>query len=202
MDHLFSFDRYGIVLNAITEMLDDYAIQDALTSFALGMLVYWSTMFYAFSDIFSMSTVCMSSTSSLKASHKMPTYYDMLPQVIWNQLVIVLPSMLLCAHYKLSVSQEMSPFVESLHPAVRWWCSFVVGATTHEVTFYAFHRFLLHSKWGYEFLAHTVHHSAKTYSAISALYMSLQDFFVEIVVLFLAPVMAVCYFSLTDRAGV
>ena len=179
------------------EFLPDYAVQDALQSFALGMLVFHGMGTVL--QIFDAYGICQQ-FKEFKATDKMPTYYEMLPQVLWNQIVILLPCMMITGYTRWTVPNENEVnLTANMNMVLKWFCALIIGLSGHEICFYLTHRFLLHSKWGWTFFEHHVHHSAKTHSSISAMYMSSLDFLVEIVVPFLVPVMVVCALNLSDR---
>lgn len=64
-------------------------------------------------------------------------------------------------------------------------------AVGHDVVQYATHRYVLHHPRLMRKLGHAVHHSAGASKAISACYMSAPDFFLEIVLPYLLPLVLV-----------
>ncbi|CAK9782321.1 hypothetical protein CC85DRAFT_282362 [Cutaneotrichosporon oleaginosum] len=113
-------------------------------------------------------------------------YTHLLPTVLRNQILLLLPSMYACELAGLA-------FVGgSLHP-LRFLANLPLMALGHEIVQYCGHRYLLHapSVWLMQLLRHSVHHSTRASSAISACYMSAVDFFIEIVCPYLLPLAAV-----------
>lgn len=113
-----------------------------------------------------------------------PTYVTMLPRVLFNQLFILLPFMLLSTHFGLTYPSPPRP---EPAPLASLLSLVALGPILHEAAFYVFHRFVLHSSWGFRLLDHRLHHTSLAHSAISAMYMSTPDFVLEIVVPYLLP---------------
>jgi sterol desaturase/sphingolipid hydroxylase (fatty acid hydroxylase superfamily) len=96
-----------------------------------------------------------------------------LPTVLFNQIVILLPAMLVASHYKLAFTHFQAPnpvWIFPLH-------LFLLGAV-HDVIFYFGHR-LLHLKVMFKF--HKKHHSSTGGCAAASLYFSPLDFIIEII---------------------
>lgn len=121
-----------------------------------------------------------------------PTYLQMLPRVLLNQTFVLLPCMRLCTllHLTYSPTTPSPPPFQSLLSII------ALGPLIHELSFYAIHRYVLHTSFGLRTLNHALHHSSTTHSAISAMYMSAPDFFLEIVVPYLLPLTVLSTFSL------
>lgn len=113
-----------------------------------------------------------------------PTYLSMLPRVLFNQLFILLPFMLLSTHFGLTYPSTPRPEPTPLASVLSL---VALGPLLHEAAFYIFHRFILHSSWGFRLLDHHLHHTSLAHSAISAMYMSGPDFVLEIVLPYLLP---------------
>lgn len=133
------------------------------------------------------------------ATSTTPTYRQMLPRVVLNQIFILLPCMRLCTLLNLSYPQP--PPLLPPSPLKSLLSLATLGPLFHEITFYIFHRYLLHSRFGLRTLNHALHHSSTTHSAISAMYMSSPDFFLEIVVPYLIPLIILSSFSLCSTWG-
>lgn len=110
-------------------------------------------------------------------------YLHLLPNVLRNQFFILLPFM-----YAMELVGLCFVGPPSLHP-VRFIASLPAMALGHEVIQYCGHRYLLHapSVFLMKFFRHSVHHSTRASSAISACYMSAIDFFIEIGCPYLLP---------------
>ena len=111
------------------------------------------------------------------------SYDKLLPQVLFNQTFLLLPSMMLAEYMGWGFSGTTR-----LHP-LRFVANLPAMAIGHDVVQYVFHRFLLHQPniKLMRFLRHSVHHSTRASTAISACYMSPQDFCLEIVLPYLLP---------------
>mmetsp|Transcript_1647 Transcript_1647/g.3501 ORF Transcript_1647/g.3501 Transcript_1647/m.3501 type:complete len:291 (+) Transcript_1647:446-1318(+) len=124
----------------------------------------------------------------------MKAYSDMLPLVIFNQVFVMLPSMLIFTWLGLGfVRPEETADAHSLFwrlPLILAWMS--LG---HDIVFYVFHRFILHTTWGLRIFRHDIHHSTKASVALSALYMHPLDFLLEVVAPFLIPFAFVSHLS-------
>ncbi|MGH6795826.1 MAG: sterol desaturase family protein [Methylocella sp.] len=108
-------------------------------------------------------------------------YFELLPRVLFNQILVLLPAMVVLQHAGLAFTG--APHISALH--------FVAGMAVmligHDIVQYVFHRFVLHRPGLIRILGHGVHHSTGASKAISACYMSPADFFLEIVLPYLLP---------------
>ncbi len=113
------------------------------------------------------------------------TYLELFPRVFANQVLILLPAMVL-----LEVSGLA--FVGTPHLAL-WYFPLAMALMTvgHDLVQYAFHRFVLHRPELVRTLGHALHHSTGATKAISACYMSRADFLLEIVLPYLVPLVLV-----------
>lgn len=114
-------------------------------------------------------------------------YMHLLPTVLRNQFLVLLPFMYLTELLGLAFTGA-----PSLHP-VRFVANLPLMALGHEIVQYLGHRYLLHAPNVFlmKLFRHSVHHSTRASSAISACYMSAIDFFIEIVCPYLLPLAAV-----------
>ena len=109
------------------------------------------------------------------------TYRQLLPRALTNQVFILLPSMVLVQWLGLA-------FTGPAHLGVWRFLAMLVGmAVGHDIVQYATHRYLLHHPRLLRVLGHSVHHATGASKAISALYMAPADFFLEIVLPYLLP---------------
>jgi sterol desaturase/sphingolipid hydroxylase (fatty acid hydroxylase superfamily) len=109
------------------------------------------------------------------------TYQQLLPRALFNQVFVLLPAMVL-------VQWLGWAFVGPAHLSVWRFLGMLVGmAVGHDVVQYVAHRYVLHNPRTSRFLGHTVHHMTGASKAISALYMTPADFFLEIVLPYLLP---------------
>jgi sterol desaturase/sphingolipid hydroxylase (fatty acid hydroxylase superfamily) len=109
------------------------------------------------------------------------TYSQLLPRALTNQVFILLPSMVLVQWLGLA-------FTGLAHLGVwRFLLTLVGMAIGHDIVQYATHRYLLHHPRLLRLLGHSVHHATGASKAISALYMAPADFFLEIVLPYLLP---------------
>jgi len=108
------------------------------------------------------------------------SYHRLLPRVLFNQCVVLLPCMLACEKFGLA-------YVGTPHlGAPRFLIDLLLMAIGHDVVQYAVHRGLLHNR-RFLWLRHRLHHSTDAARSISACYMSAADFFLEIVLPYLLP---------------
>ncbi len=111
-------------------------------------------------------------------------YSEILPRVLANQTFILLPAMLAVqwAGWAFTGPAELGPW------------GFVGGmialAIGHDIVQYIFHR-PLHRPGIARRLKHSIHHSTGASQAISACYMSGADFFFEIVLPYLLPLVLI-----------
>ncbi len=109
------------------------------------------------------------------------TYRQLLPRALTNQVFVLLPSMLL-------VQWLGWAFTGPAHLGVWRFLALLVGmAVGHDIVQYVAHRYLLHHPRLQRVLGHSVHHSTEASKAISALYMAPADFFLEVVLPYLLP---------------
>ncbi len=109
------------------------------------------------------------------------SYLNLLPRVLANQFLLLLPSMVAFEALRLAYVGPASLSLAS-------WLAGPVGLTVgHDVVQYAAHRFILHLPANMRALGHLVHHTTTGSRAISACYMSAADFFLEIVCPYLIP---------------
>ncbi len=110
-------------------------------------------------------------------------YMHLLPNVLRNQFLILLPFM-----YAMEAAGLCFTGPASLHP-LRFILNLPLMALGHELVQYFGHRYLLHAPNVFlmKFFRHSVHHSTRASSAISACYMSAIDFFIEIGCPYLLP---------------
>jgi sterol desaturase/sphingolipid hydroxylase (fatty acid hydroxylase superfamily) len=112
------------------------------------------------------------------------SYRQLLPRVLFNQCVILLPCMLACEFLGLA-------YVGTPHlGAARFVIDLLLMAVGHDIVQYAVHRGLLHNR-RFLWLRHRVHHSTDAARSISACFMSPVDFFLEIVLPYLLPLVLI-----------
>ena len=109
------------------------------------------------------------------------SYRQLMPRVVANQVFVLLPCMVAMQAAGLCFAGQ-----EHL-PLWRFVASLVVMGIGHDVVQYATHRYLLHRPSLMRTLKHSVHHSTGASKGISACYMSVPDFFLEIVLPYLLP---------------
>ncbi|PNG27126.1 sterol desaturase family protein [Methylocella silvestris] len=113
------------------------------------------------------------------------SYFELLPRVLINQFFILLPSMAALEFLGLA-------FVGAAHlNPLHFIAAMVAMGVGHDIVQYISHRFLLHRPGWIRKLGHSVHHSTGASRAISACYMGHVDFFLEIVLPYLIPLMLV-----------
>lgn len=109
------------------------------------------------------------------------SYLELLPRVLANQALILLPAMLLAQWTGLA-------FVGPAHLSLATTLLGFVGLTVgHDVVQYVAHRFVLHRPGLMRRLGHSIHHSTTGSRSVSACYISFTDFFLEIVCPYLIP---------------
>lgn len=109
------------------------------------------------------------------------TYRQLMPQVVANQVFILLPCMM--AMQVVGLAFAGAPHV----PLWRYPIYMVVLGLAHDIVQYVTHRYLLHRPSLIRTLKHSIHHSTGASKGISACYMSGPDFFLEIVLPYLIP---------------
>lgn len=113
------------------------------------------------------------------------TYRQLLPRVLANQVFILLPCMMAMQATGLAfVGQEHLPLWHFIG-------GIIVLGIGHDVVQYATHRHLLHRPSLIRKLKHSIHHSTGASKGISACYMSGPDFFLEIVLPYLLPLVLI-----------
>jgi sterol desaturase/sphingolipid hydroxylase (fatty acid hydroxylase superfamily) len=109
------------------------------------------------------------------------SYRELLPRALINQVFVLLPAMML-------VQWLGWAFVGPAHLSVWRFLAMLVGmAVGHDIVQYVAHRYVLHHPRLLRVLGHSVHHMTGASKAISALYMAPADFFLEIVLPYLLP---------------
>ena len=113
------------------------------------------------------------------------SYSDMLPRVVANQVFILLPAMV-------ALQWAGWAFVGAPHIGVlHFIAAMIFMGVGHDVVQYTFHRYVMHHPRLVRKLGHSVHHSTGASKAISACFMSPIDFFLEIVMPYLLPLVLV-----------
>lgn len=120
----------------------------------------------------------------LQRSDNDHSYFELLPRVLFNQLFLMLPAMLLFQYFGLGFQTTEALYSPIVYIVFSLWM-----ALGHDVLFYLGHRFLLHSKWGFMHLGHDLHHSTKATIAISSMYMGVIDYILEIIIPYLVPLL-------------
>lgn len=133
------------------------------------------------------------------ATRNTPTFYKMLPQVIFNQVFVLFPLMLLWTRLGLTYDAARDAPSGSFPLMLSFLSCATIAPLIHEVLFYVPHRFVLHSHWGFSYLKHSLHHSSRAHSAISAMYMAPIDFTLECALPYLVPLAVLTRFSLITR---
>jgi sterol desaturase/sphingolipid hydroxylase (fatty acid hydroxylase superfamily) len=111
-------------------------------------------------------------------------YAALLPRVLFNQCIILLPSMLMLEWTGLA-------FVGDPQLDASWFiASLFLMMFGHDAVQYIGHR-LMHRRPLLRLLGHHVHHSTGASRAVSACYMSAADFFMEIVLPYLLPLVLI-----------
>jgi sterol desaturase/sphingolipid hydroxylase (fatty acid hydroxylase superfamily) len=113
------------------------------------------------------------------------SYFELLPRVLVNQFCILLPAMMLVQATGLAFTG--APQMGALH----FLAAMVFMGVGHDIVQYVAHCFLLHRPGLIRKLGHSVHHSTGASRAISACYMGHADFFLEIVLPYLLPLIVV-----------
>jgi sterol desaturase/sphingolipid hydroxylase (fatty acid hydroxylase superfamily) len=111
-------------------------------------------------------------------------YIAMLPRVLFNQCFILLPCML-------ALEWSGLAFVGEPRLDASWFIgSLLLMAVGHDIVQYISHR-LMHRRSLLRVLGHHIHHSTGASRAVSACYMSGPDFFLEIVLPYLLPLVLI-----------
>jgi sterol desaturase/sphingolipid hydroxylase (fatty acid hydroxylase superfamily) len=112
------------------------------------------------------------------------SYGRVLPRVLVNQCLILLPAMLFCQWAGLA-------FAGAPHLGIlRFVVNFALLGIGHDIVQYIAHRGLLH-RARFQWLGHGVHHSTNASRSLSACFMAPADFFLEIVCPYLLPLVAI-----------
>ncbi|WP_395665135.1 sterol desaturase family protein [Methylocella sp.] len=109
------------------------------------------------------------------------SYFELLPRVLFNQVFILLPAMVLVE--VLGLAFVGAPQIGAVHFVL----AMIAMGVGHDVVQYVAHRFVLHRPGLMRRLGHGVHHSTGASRAVSACYMGAPDFFLEIVLPYLLP---------------
>ena len=109
------------------------------------------------------------------------TYVQLLPRVLANQVFVLLPAMM--AAQWLGIVFTGTPHVS----VIVWIVALIAMPIGHDVVQYVTHRYILHRASLMRPLGHAVHHTTAAGRSISACYMSLPDYFFEIVCPYLIP---------------
>jgi sterol desaturase/sphingolipid hydroxylase (fatty acid hydroxylase superfamily) len=112
------------------------------------------------------------------------SYSEFLPRVLFNQIFILLPAMLLCQ--LLGLAFVGAPVISPQFAIV----ALVLMTIGHDSIQYAAHRGLLHNP-RFRWLGHNLHHSTRASSSISACYMTVPDFILTIVCPYLVPLILI-----------
>jgi sterol desaturase/sphingolipid hydroxylase (fatty acid hydroxylase superfamily) len=113
------------------------------------------------------------------------TYAGILPRVLINQVCVLLPAMVVLQWTGLAFTgaQHLSP--------LRFILSLVAMGIGHDIVQYVAHRGILHRPNLMKRLGHALHHSTGASKSISACYMSSADFFLEIALPYLVPLVVI-----------
>lgn len=113
------------------------------------------------------------------------SYAQLLPRVVANQVFVLLPAMM-------AVEWAGLAFVGAPHIGVTMFILGMLGMTVgHDLVQYATHRYILHRPLLMRPLGHAVHHSTAAGRSISACYMSLPDYLLEIAFPYLVPLIVI-----------
>ena len=113
------------------------------------------------------------------------TYGEILPRVLVNQLFILLPAMAALQYFGLA-------FVGAPHMSLwHFLLAFALMGVGHDIVQYVAHRLILHRPGLIRTLGHSLHHSTGASKGVSACYMTSADFFLEIVLPYLIPLVLV-----------
>jgi sterol desaturase/sphingolipid hydroxylase (fatty acid hydroxylase superfamily) len=113
------------------------------------------------------------------------SYFEILPRVLVNQFLLLLPAMMLLEWSGLAFvgPTDLTPL-----KFLVWSAILTVG---HDIVQYVAHRFILHPPSLMRRLGHSLHHTTTGSRAISACYMSAADYFLEIVCPYLIPLIVI-----------
>ena len=113
------------------------------------------------------------------------SYAAMLPRVLANQIFVLLPAMVFLQWAGLAFTG-----VAHLSP-LRFLVNVVAMGIGHDIVQYIAHRGILHRPSLMKTLGHALHHSTGASKSVSACYMSSADFFLEIALPYLMPLVLV-----------
>jgi sterol desaturase/sphingolipid hydroxylase (fatty acid hydroxylase superfamily) len=113
------------------------------------------------------------------------SYAEMMPRILANQVFVLLPSMLFLQWVGLAFTGP-----EHLSP-IRFILSMIAMGIGHDIVQYIAHRGILHRPKLMKLLGHAVHHSTGASKSVSACYMSYPDFFLEITLPYLIPLVVI-----------
>ena len=113
------------------------------------------------------------------------SYREMLPRVLFNQTFVLLPAM--------GITQALGlAYYGSTQITIMGFVASVIGLTIgHDIVQYIAHRIVLHEPTNMRKFGHALHHTTRASRAISACYMSAEDFFLEIVCPYLIPLILI-----------
>jgi sterol desaturase/sphingolipid hydroxylase (fatty acid hydroxylase superfamily) len=112
-------------------------------------------------------------------------YRELLPRILANQVFVLLPAMIAVQWAGLAFTGAAS-----LSPC-RFVANMILLGIGHDVVQYIAHRYLLHRREFGHLVKHGLHHSTGASQAVSACYMSTADFFLEIVLPYLIPLVLI-----------
>ncbi|WP_245257464.1 sterol desaturase family protein [Methylocapsa acidiphila] len=113
------------------------------------------------------------------------SYGALLPRVLVNQVFVLLPAMVAAQYFGLA-------FVGAPHMSLwHFLAAFLLMGVGHDVVQYVAHRVILHRPSLFRTLGHSLHHSTGASKGVSACYMTSADFFLEIVLPYLIPLILV-----------
>jgi len=121
------------------------------------------------------------------------SYVELVPRVLANEFLILLPTMLLAQ--AAGVMFVGTP----RHGPLRVLVDAVGVGYAHDLVFYVAHRYALHSRWGYRWFRHDLHHRTKAECAASSMYMAPADFVLEIIMPYAAWPLLVSRLDLTSN---
>jgi len=169
--------------------MTDFASSNGLPWYLPLAFVTWATQMFVFHCLgyaFQMADTRGWLRSAKVRNVDRKTYAQLLPRVLLNQCLILLPSMLVLEWAGLA-------FVGPAHAPARLYYLgyFVAIGLGYDVVQYVTHRFILHRQKWMKSMGHALHHSTGASKAISACYMSGADFFLEIVLPYLVPLVLI-----------
>lgn len=113
------------------------------------------------------------------------SYLGLLPRVLFNQVFVLLPAMVFLERAGLAFTGRTQ--LTFFH----FVAGMVLMGIGHDIVQYVFHCWVLHRPALMRTLGHSVHHSTGAAKAISACFMSPADFFLEIVLPYLIPLVLI-----------